>query len=349
MSSRLRWRELASHDLGSWLAVILVVVACTVPLWIDPYVELELTLAFGYCVACLGLNLLTGYTGQVSLGQSFFFAAGAYFTAWLVVTEHVQYLVALPIAVVLSFVVGLALSVPVVRLRGFNLGLVTLGLGLASTPLAQKLTGLTGGNIGLQLPSLRAVINPAWSIGVFMYYVALILLLLAVLLMLLLVRGQVGRSMVAVRDHEDAAAAVGVWPSWVKARSFAISAGMAGAGGWVYALVVGYVVPTSFPFILSVYLLAGIVVGGAGSIFGSIIGGMIVEFVPPLTGSINEGAAGLVLGAVLVIAVLFIPRGIVGTVSSLFGRFSHRPDSQRLTGVGDVFGDDQSTKTLEVP
>ena len=348
VSSWRRWRDTGFRGAGSWLAVILIIAACTAPLWIEPYVELELTLAFGYSVACLGLNLLTGYTGQVSLGQSFFFAAGAYFTAWLVVTEHVQYLVALPIAVVLTFVVGLVLSVPVVRLRGFNLGLVTLGLGLASTPLAQKLTGLTGGNMGLQLPSLQPIINPAWSLGDFLYYVALILLLLAVALMLLLVRGQVGRSLTAVRDHEDAAAAMGIWPSWVKARSFAISAGLAGAGGWVYALVVGYVVPTSFPFILSVYLLAGIVVGGAGSILGSIIGGMIVQFVPPLASSVNEGAAGLVLGVVLVVTVMFVPRGIVGSITSIAGRLSRQRDSPQAT-PGDVFAENEPAKTLEVP
>jgi branched-chain amino acid transport system permease protein len=346
VSSLRQWRESGFHGVASWLAVILIIIACSAPLWIEPYVELELTLAFSYCIACLGLNLLTGYTGQVSLGQSFFFAAGAYFTAWLVVTEHVQYLVALPIAVVLTFVVGLALSVPVVRLRGFNLGLVTLGLGLASSPLAQKLTGLTGGNIGLQLPALQPVINHAWSLGGFLYFVALILLLLAVALMLLLVRGQVGRSLIAVRDHEDAAAAMGVWPSWVKARSFAISAGLAGAGGWVYALVVGYVVPTSFPFILSVYLLAGVVVGGLGSIFGSIIGGMIVEFVPPLASNVNEGAAGLVLGVVLVFAVVFVRRGIVGSITSIVGRLSGHQDSPGRSGV---FGGDKSAKTLEVP
>jgi branched-chain amino acid transport system permease protein len=343
-----RWRDKDFRGSGSSLALILIIIACTVPLWIEPYVELELTLAFGYCVACLGLNLLTGYTGQVSLGQSFFFATGAYFTAWLVVTEHVQYLVALPIAVVLTFVVGLVLAIPVVRLRGFNLGLVTLGLGLASTPLAQRLTGLTGGNIGLEMPTLTAVINPAWSFGGFLYYAALILLVAAVVLMLLLVRGQVGRSMTAVRDHEDAAAAVGVWPSWVKARSFALSAGLAGAGGWVYALAVGYVVPTSFPFLLSVYLLAGIVVGGAGSILGSIIGGMIVEFVPPLTSSINQGASGLVLGAVLVLAVVFVRQGIVGTAKAGLDRLVGFDAGRPSRGAGE-FTEDKSAKTLEVP
>ena len=107
-------------------------------------------------------------------------------------------------------------------------------------------------------------------------------------------------------------------------------------------------VPTSFPFILSVYLLAGIVVGGAGSILGSIIGGMIVQFVPPLASSVNEGAAGLVLGVVLVVTVMFVPRGIVGSITSIAGRLSRQRDSPQAT-PGDVFAENEPAKTLEVP
>jgi branched-chain amino acid transport system permease protein len=314
------------------LFVLLVAAAaCIAPIYIQSYLELEFTLAFGFAIACLGLNLSTGYTGQVSLGQSFFFAAGAFFTAWLVAVKNVEFLIALPIVAVLTFALGLIVAVPVVRLRGFNLALVTLALGLSATPLAGSL-GFTGGNNGIIIPQFKALFDSNWSFGTFLYYIALILLSLCVWLMVRLLRGPAGRGIIGVRDREDVAAAMGVSVNWVKIRSFAASAGLAGIGGWVYCLAIGFVSPTSFPFILSVYILAGIVVGGMGSIVGSILGGLMVEFVPPWASSINEGAAGFAFGLFLILAVVFVPRGVVGSATSLWTRMNDWRISGRLRG-----------------
>ena len=294
------------------LSLALVVLALIGPLFLHPYLELEFTLAFGYAMGCLGLNLITGYTGQVSLGQSFFFAAGAYFSGWLVASERVEFLVALPVAVILTFALALILAAPLVRLRGFNLALVTIGLALAVGPLSTQLTGFTGGAAGLTVPPLASPFGLPWALGGFLYITALVALLLSILIIRQIVRGNSGRGMSAIRDRAEAAEALGVHGDWIRARSFALGAALAAAGGWVYVMSVGFLGPTSFPILLSVYFLAGIVIGGTRSILGSMIGGLIIEFLPPLASDINEGAASLALGGVLVLAVVFAPDGIVG-------------------------------------
>jgi branched-chain amino acid transport system permease protein len=310
LSARTRW--------GAGLGV--VVVACVLPFVVPSYVVYQLTLALAYALACLGLNVLTGYTGLVSLGQGFFFAAGAYVTAWLVTRYDVNLLAALPVTIVLTSLLGLVLALPVVRLSGFSLGLVTLGIGFACTPLARRVVPITGGNSGTQLPALAPPGLPSVPMGTFLYLCAVVVLAIVVVLVTGMVQRRVGRAMTAVRDDEEAARAMGIHANWVKAQAFAISAGLAGAGGWVYALTVGYVAPTSFPFILSVYLVAGIVVGGTASIVGSIIGGFIVEFVPPLAGDINQGATDVVLGVVLILVMAFVPGGLVGSARQLLNR-----------------------------
>lgn len=328
-ADRLRW-------LGIALSVGLVVFAFVVPSFFQSYVVYQLALVAGYGLACLGLNVLTGYTGLVSLGQSFFFAAGAYVTAWLVVQYNVNFLAALPLTVLITFVLGLVLALPVVRLSGFSLGLVTLGIGFACTPLARRAVPITGGNSGEQLPPLSTPGFPDLPFGTFVYYCAVAVLVIAVVLVNGVLRHRAGRAMRAVRDYEDAAVAVGVNATWTKAQAFAISAGLAGAGGWVYALAVGYVAPTSFPFILSVYLVAGIVVGGTQSIAGAIIGGFIVEFVPPLASDINQGAADFVLGLVLIAVIAFLPSGLVGLITRLWRRI--RPPGRHIPAEGPTDG-----------
>jgi branched-chain amino acid transport system permease protein len=319
-SRRLRLYALAS-------AVALAVIAFAAPSFLQEYVVYQLTLALAYGLACIGLNVLTGYTGLVSLGQSFFFAAGAYVTSWLVVRHDLNFLVALPVTMIITFVLGLVLALPVVRLSGFSLGLVTLGIGFACTPLARRAVPITGGNRGLTMPALASPGFPTLPFGTFVYYCTVALVVVTVVLLLGIVRHRVGRSMIAVRDYEDSAVAIGVNATWTKAQAFAISSCLAGAGGWVYALAVGYVAPTSFSFILSVYLVAGIVLGGTASIAGSIIGGFIVEFIPPLASDINQGAASLVLGLVLIVVMAFIPGGLMGLLGRLRERL--RPQSVR--------------------
>ncbi|MEU4571662.1 branched-chain amino acid ABC transporter permease [Nonomuraea sp. NPDC023979] len=299
-----RWRWAA--------AAALLAAAVYAPFQLVPFHVFQLTMVLIYAVALLGLNLLVGHAGQISLGHGAFFAVGAYTAAILLDRWDAPYPLTLPAAALVAFVLGLAFGVPAMRLRGLYLALVTLAIAIFLVPLLKRFEEVTGGSMGL---SLAKPAPPAWS-GLaedqWLYFLALAVTVAAFLLAASLLRSRVGRALHAVRDDEAAAEVMGVRPAYYKTLAFAWSAMFAGIAGCLYTWVIGFVSPDSFVVNLSITLLAGLVVGGLGSLSGPVLGALFVMFVPSISQDVNEAAPGVIFG-LLIIAVMYVaPTGLAG-------------------------------------
>ncbi|MFC4118792.1 branched-chain amino acid ABC transporter permease [Nonomuraea zeae] len=312
---------------GRWrwgVAALALAAACYAPFQLVPFHVFQLTMVLIYAVALLGLNVLVGHAGQISLGHGAFFAIGAYGAAILLDRWDVPHLLTLPIAAGVAFVIGLALGVPAMRLRGLYLALVTLAIAIFLVPLLKRFEGVTGGSMGL---TLAKPAPPAWS-GLaedqWLYFLTLAVAVAAFAVAASLLRSRVGRALHALRDNEAAAEVMGVRLSSYKTLAFAWSAMFAGAAGCLYTWVIGFVSPDSFTVNLSITLLAGIVVGGLGSLFGPLLGGLFVMFVPSISQDINDAAPGVIFG-LLIIAVMYVaPTGLAGLAGRLIRKIPRK-------------------------
>ncbi|MED7929061.1 branched-chain amino acid ABC transporter permease [Nonomuraea sp. LP-02] len=305
-------------------AVALLAAALYAPFQLVPFHVFQLTMVLVYAVALLGLNLLVGHAGQISLGHGAFFAVGAYTAAVLTHGPGLPYPLTLPAAAVVAFLLGLAFGVPAVRLRGLYLALVTLAIAIFLVPLLKRFEHVTGGSMGLTLPKPSP---PAWS-GLaedqWLYFLALAVAVVSFALVGSLLRSRVGRALHALRDDEGAAEVMGVRLSAYKTLAFAWSAMFAGVAGCVYTWVIGFVSPDSFTVNLSITLLAGLVVGGLGSTAGPVLGALFVMFVPSIAQDLNEAAPGVIFG-LLIIAVMYVaPTGLAGLAGRLIRKIPRK-------------------------
>ena len=298
-----------------------LVLAVLLPFFFSSYRVSQFTLVLAYAVAALGLNLLVGYSGQISLGHGAFFALGAYTTAILVAENGWPHLATVPVAAAICFAAGFGFGIPALRLHGLYLALVTLGLAVAMPQLIKRFDGLTGGTQGLSAPPpavpgfLDFLAADQW--------IYLLNLAIAVVMFVLaagIVRGRVGRALVAVRDNQIAARTFGVDLARYKTRAFALSAAYAGVGGAMFATSIGFVAPESFGLALSFSFLAAIVVGGLATVSGAIFGALFIEFVPVYAADVNEALAAVIYGGVLVVFMYVLPTGVVGLLRRLGAR-----------------------------
>ncbi|MFI9809980.1 branched-chain amino acid ABC transporter permease [Streptomyces sp. NPDC052301] len=320
--------------------IVLLAAAAAVgaPFYFAPFQVFQLTMVLLYAVALAGLNLLVGFGGQISLGHGAFFAAGAYTTAVMLDRYDIGHLATLPVAAAGCFLLGLGFGVPALRLRGLYLALVTLSFAVFLPPLLKRLEPVTGGSMGLTVDKLQP---PAWS-GLaedqWMYFVVLAVTAVALLLARNLLRSRVGRALLAVRDNESAAEVMGVRLSLHKTLAFAWSAMFAGVAGCLYTWVIGFVSPDSFSFVLSITLLAGLVVGGLGSLYGPLLGAAFVMYVPSVSQDVSEAAPGVVFGLLIITVMLVAPTGLAGLPGRVLGAVARRlprptaPDRTPETG-----------------
>jgi branched-chain amino acid transport system permease protein len=288
------------------------ILALLVPFLFGPYRVGQFTLVLVYAVAVLGLNLLVGYSGQISLGHGAFFALGAYTAALLIEKASVPHLLSVPAAALVCFVAGFLFGVPALRLHGLYLALVTLGLAIALPQLIKRFDGLTEGTQGLTVQQPEA---PAWT-GLaddqFLYLLCLVVAALMFLLAWNMMRGQLGRAVKAVRDGEISAATLGVGLAATKTRVFAVSAGYAGVAGALYVFAIGFVAPEAFTLTISFAFLAAIVVGGLATISGALFGALFIEFVPVYASDVNVALTGVIYGGVLIAFMWVLPEGAAG-------------------------------------
>ena len=283
-------------------------------------------------IVTVGLNLLVGYTGQISLGHAGFFAIGAYGTVLLMTALHLPFLLAIVVAAFIAAFFGFVLGLPALRLEGPYLAIATLGFGMAITQVIGRWQ-VFGGRMGLETPSLSFgpyVLESDRQLYFLIVSIAFLLILAARNLM----KTRVGRAFIAIRDSDIAAETMGVNLVFYKTLAFAVSAFYAGIAGGLFAFLLGFINPSTFNFILSIYFLAFVIVGGLGSIFGSIMGGMVMTWLLLVLDKVQElpylgtvlisfsenwmtlsglpNIASIVFGLIVVLLVVFEPLGLFG-------------------------------------
>jgi branched-chain amino acid transport system permease protein len=286
-----------------------------------PYANSRLSLIFTYAVAVLGLNLLTGYTGQISLAQGAFFGLGAYLTAICVQREIVPWPVTLIGSAVLAAVAGAVLGLPALRVRGLYLAVITLAVAIAFPPVVKRMAGLTGGFTGISVtvPGLGPL-----AVDQNVYYLCLIVLCLAAWLVHGLRTGPVARSFAAVRESELLATTFGLRVPRLKLQAFAVGSGLAGVAGCLYSLNFGFVAPDSFAVGLSLNLVIAMVVGGSRSIAGAVLGAAFIVVAPEIATGINDHLTGVIYGAALLICLYLLPGGIASVPAVIAAPFRRR-------------------------
>jgi branched-chain amino acid transport system permease protein len=307
--------------------VALIAVALAIPFAVSGFQTLVFAYALIFAIAILGLNVLTGFSGQVSLGHGAFMAIGAFTTAIGIRTLHLPYVLTIPLAALVCALLGYVIGAAGARLAGIYLGLATFALAVATPDLLKKQTNLTGGVKGLSLPP---VVSPTGLLtdDQFFYLLCLAIALVLFLLASNILGDRTGRAWRAVRDGELAASAFGVNVAYYKMLAFALSAAYAGVAGSLYGLATGFVSTDAFPFQLSIALLVGAVVGGVGTIGGAIIGGLLLEFLPisaqqfllPLNKQLANAAPGAVQGVLLLIVLGLARGGVVGVFEDMYRR-----------------------------
>ena len=312
------------------LAAAVLVVYAFAPRFVSDFHSRELAHAGVFFIAIVGLNLLTGYTGQISLGHGALMAVGGYTTAALVVHEHWRDVWTIPLAGLAAGLVGFLIGLPALRLSGLYLALATFAFAVAMPSLLKKFSGLTGGSEGLRLLEQAplqvtglsgqvTILGHTTTQNHFLYYLTWGIGLVGFVLAWLVVRGRIGRTFRAVRDSEVAAASAGIDLARQKTLAFALSGVYAGVAGSLLAIQAEIVNPLSFTFLLSILILVGAVVGGLGSLPGMVLGALFVQYLPDLSTRISSapGVPDFVYGAAIIVVMLLLPTGAGGLIRRL--------------------------------
>ncbi len=298
----------------------LLAIACLLPFTLSGFHLFQFSHVFIYAIALLGLNILTGYNGQISLGHGAFYAIGAYTAAIMIDRWRVPYGWTIPAAGVLCLVIGFLFGIPALRLEGLYLALATFALALAVPQILKHFDRWTGGSQGIVLAKPRAPLGLPLTSDQWFYLLSLGIMLVLFGLGWNLLRGRAGRAIVAIRDHPIAAAAMGVNCPLYKSLAFGVSAAYTGVAGALSGLAVAFVAPDTFNVFLSVTFLVGIVVGGLASISGAIFGALFIQFVPNYAQDISKAAPWAIYGIFLIVFMYAMPRGISGATRALWGR-----------------------------
>jgi len=306
---------------------VLLVIACALPFVVSNYRTFQFTLVMVYATALLGLNILTGYNGQISLGHGAFYALGAYCAAVLMDQAGAPYWATIPAAAAVCLVAGFLFGLPALRLEGLYLALATFALGVAMPQLLKydHFAKWTGGVQGIVIakpeapaffPQMGLPLNPDQWLYFFTLAVTLVMFLLAWNLL----RGRIGRALVAIRDQHIAAEAMGVNNAIYKSLAFGVSAMYTGVAGALSAIAIQYVAPDSFNIFVSIVFVVGIVVGGLASISGALYGALFIQFVPNIADEISKAAPWAIFGIFMLGFVYLMPTGVAGAVRLLLAR-----------------------------
>jgi branched-chain amino acid transport system permease protein len=292
-------------------AVAVLALACAAPFILNAYAVYLLTLTGIFALVALGLNILVGYAGQISLCHAAFFGVGAYATALLTQKAGVPFIVSLMAAGLVTTAVSTLVAVPALRLRSLYLAIATLGFGVVLQKIIFEWRSLTGGGGGMQLTPPSIAGHTLTATG--LYDLTVVLLTIGLYGAHNISCGRTGRALLIIKESETAAGALGISAAQYKIAAFAISAFYAAVAGGLFAYLVRYINPESFNVGLSIAFLSMVVIGGLGAIGGSIVGAIFYVLVPELLRGIQD-APGLVFGALLVIVMVFLPRGLWGVV-----------------------------------
>ena len=311
---------------GRRLAVVtLLVIALALPFVLSNFRLFQFTLVFVNAIALLGLNVLTGYNGQISLGHAAFYALGAYTAAIMIDKWSVPYALTIPVAGLLCLVAGFLFGIPALRLEGLYLALATFALSLAVPQILKYFEHWTGGSQGIVLNKPDPPFGLPLTPDQWLYFMTLAILLALFWLAANLLAGRTGRAIVAIRDHPIAAQAMGIDTALYKSLTFGVSAAYTGVAGALSALVIAFVAPDAFDVFLSITFLVGVVVGGLASIPGAIFGALFIQFVPNWAQDISKAAPWAIYGVFLILCMYVMPLGIAGSLRLLWARYRIRP------------------------
>jgi len=335
--------KLMRHGGHWWAYGTLFLLVVLAPLAIGSYLQSQIVFVFIYSIVGVGLLILAGFTGQVSLGHAAFLAIGAY-TAGYMQRLGVPFLVYLPLSVIISGVVGALVGFPALRLAGIYLVIATIAFGFIAEEVAARWESVTNGNDGLRIRPIVMFGTTLSREGHAFYYLCLGLLVVVMLLALNILRSPTGRAFVAIRDSETAAKSLGVNLSVYKVAAFSISAAITGLAGCLYAHKLSFISPEMFTLLLSLEFVIVILIGGVGSLHGAVLGSIFVVMVDPFlsflkddvpravgqaahtlgfakAGAVTDtlaaigGAAGLkgaIYGVIIIVFIIFEPYGLYG-------------------------------------
>lgn len=302
--------------LGPLASLIILALLIVTPLFVKNFIIFQMTMWLIYAIAVLALNILTGASGQFSLGQSAFYALGAYTSAILMEHVGVNYALTLPVAGLVCFIAGFLFGLPALRLSGIYLALATFALAVAMPQLLKLgvFEHWTGGVQGLVVtkpdaPEILASLGLKVSQDMWLYFFTLAVTILIYIFSVNLLKSRSGRAMMAIRDNEIAASAMGVDVSLYKTLAFGVSAGITGVAGGLGAIAVQFVAPDGYTIQLAIALFLGMVVGGVGWLPGSLAGAAFIVFVPNIAEHISKGLSGAVFGVILIIIIFLLPNG----------------------------------------
>ncbi|MGP0088800.1 MAG: branched-chain amino acid ABC transporter permease [Xanthobacteraceae bacterium] len=313
----------------AWMSALLLgglAVACVLPFMVSGYVVFQFTLVIIYAIALVGLNILTGFNGQISLGHGAFYAIGAYTTAILLDRTGVPYWATVPMAGAVCLVAGFLFGIPALRLEGLYLALATFALAIA-VPQMLKFHGLeawTGGVQGIFVPKPDPPSFLRLNADQWLYFFSLAVAVLMFAIACNLLRGRIGRAIKAIRDHPIAAASMGIDIARYKAITFGVSAMYTGIAGALGALAAQFVSPDSFSFFLSISLLVGMVVGGIASIAGAVFGAIFIVYIPNLADQMTKAAPWAIYGLLLLGCMYAMPKGVAGLLQPIWVRMKRR-------------------------
>lgn len=338
-----------------WLVVIVVLLFAGLPTVVSSFQASEWGGALVLAIAIMGLNVLVGYSGQLSLGHGAFMALGAYISAILAHRYQMDYLVTIPIAGLVTGLVGFLFGIPALRLSALYLALATFALAVVTPSVIKRPAAFTGGVQGIVLiqpdppqfakDAFSAVTGSPMTSDQWIYYVIFITAVILFWVAWNMIRHRPGRAMRAIRDGEVAAAASGVNVAGYKTLAFGVSALYAGVAGSLFGLSTGFVSPDTFPVSLSIALLVGAVVGGLASIPGPLLGAVFVYYLPiesnqwvpsqawipsQIAATVVKAGPAVSYGVVLILIMIFASNGLVGLASAGYARAR-----RRLRGGGD--------------
>ncbi|HEX6633475.1 MAG TPA: branched-chain amino acid ABC transporter permease [Usitatibacter sp.] len=295
---------------------LLAVGLCALPFVLRNFTIFQLTLVMAYAIVLVGLNMLTGYNGQISLGHGAFYAIGAYVAAILMDRYGVPYWATLPAAAAVCLVAGFLFGLPALRLEGPYLALATFALAVALPQLLKhkSIEAWTGGVQGITIVKPDAPFGLPLNADQWLYFFTLAVAAAMFVIGRNLLRGRIGRAMVAIRDNPIAAEAMGIDIALYKSLTFGASAMFTGIGGALGAIAVQFVSPDSFNVFLSIAFLVGIVVGGLGTLQGAVYGALFIQFVPNVADRISRSAPWAIYGIMVILFMYLAPGGVAGFV-----------------------------------
>ena len=314
----------SSENSIPWIRIVLgLILAFIMPFFISNYSVFQASMVLSYAIALVGMNILIGYSGQISLGHGAFMAIGAYTSAILMDKMNIPYWMTIPIAAFICLVVGFLFGLPALRLEGHYLALATFALAVALPQLLKfkHLEFLTGGVQGIVImkpdPPWESLFGLKLNSDRWLYFLTLAVTLVMFVIGWNLIRGRVGRALIAIRDQPIAAASMGINTPMYKSLAFGVSAMFTGVAGALSAILVAFVAPDSFTVFLSITLLVGMVIGGVTSLTGALYGAIFIQFIPNIADQISKAAPWAIYGTMLILFMYIMPTGIAGAIRLL--------------------------------